>query len=181
MCFTVLSLTRRAGEKIKMGPLWDFDLSFGNVDYADSRYPEGFWIKYNPWMDRLFDDTQFVDKVKTRFAYFSDNQSLILDKIDAYAIQLNLAQQQNQAKWGTIGTYVWPNPVVFDTYSKEISHMKAWYRQRMTWLNSEIKTLVLCSNFITSYPNLQPSKMCVFQPIWAKDQKKKQKKERNSF
>ena len=35
------------GEKIKMGPLWDFDLAFGNVDYADSRYVEGFWIKNN--------------------------------------------------------------------------------------------------------------------------------------
>ena len=24
------------GQKIKMGPLWDFDLAFGNTDYADT-------------------------------------------------------------------------------------------------------------------------------------------------
>jgi hypothetical protein len=39
------------GEKINMGPLWDFDLSFGNVDYAGNEFPfpEGFWIISNPW------------------------------------------------------------------------------------------------------------------------------------
>ena len=26
------------GEKIKMGPLWDFDLGFGNVDYSDPEH-----------------------------------------------------------------------------------------------------------------------------------------------
>jgi spore coat protein CotH len=129
------------GEKIKMGPLWDFDLSFGNVDYADSRYFEGFWVKDHAWFSRLFSDAVFVEKVKTRFAYFKDNQQLILDKIDAYAVKLNLAQQENNAKWQTLGRYVWPNPVWFDTYSEEITHMKAWYRQRMTWLDEGFNSL----------------------------------------
>jgi len=129
------------GEKIKMGPLWDFDLSFGNVDYADSRYSEGYWVKDNPWIARLFTDSVFVDKVKTRFAYFKDNQDLIMDKIDAYAVKLNLAQQENDAKWQTLGKYVWPNPVWFDSYSEEITHMKTWYRQRMTWLDDALNKL----------------------------------------
>ena len=29
----------RPGDKIYMGPIWDFDLGFGNVDYADATYP----------------------------------------------------------------------------------------------------------------------------------------------
>lgn len=129
------------GEKIKMGPLWDFDLSFGNVNYADSRYSEGFWIKDNPWMARLFEDNVFVDKVKTRFAHFKENQDLIIEKIDAYAVKLNLAQQENDGKWQTLGKYVWPNPVWFDTYSEEITQLKAWYRRRMTWLDEAINKL----------------------------------------
>jgi hypothetical protein len=130
-----------AGEKIKMGPLWDFDLSFGNVNYADSRYPEGFWVKDNPWIARLFEDDAFVDKVKTRFAYFKDNQDLLLDKIDAYAVKLNLAQKENDGKWQTLGKYVWPNPIWFDSYSEEITQLKAWYRQRMTWLDAALNNL----------------------------------------
>jgi hypothetical protein len=141
MFFSSIYFNVKPGEKINMGPLWDFDLSFGNVDYADSQFAEGFWVKDNPWYTRLFDDRAFVEKVKTRFAYFKDNQELILDKIDAYAVKLNLAQQENDAKWNTLGRYVWPNPVVYDTYGEEITHLKAWYNQRMTWLEEALNNL----------------------------------------
>jgi spore coat protein CotH len=129
------------GEKIKMGPLWDFDLSFGNVRYSDPEYSYGFWIKDNPWFSRLFVDNVFVDKVKARFIYFKNNQNAIMDKIDAYAIKLNVAQQENDDKWKTLGKYVWPNPVAFDTYNEEVTHLKTWYSQRMTWLDGALKDL----------------------------------------
>ena len=141
MFFSSMFLNVMPGEKIKMGPLWDFDLSFGNVDYADSRYAEGWWVKYHPWYERLFQDPAFVEKVKTRFTYFRSNQDFILNKIDTYAEQLKWAQQENNDKWQTIGQYVWPNPVVFDTYQEEVGHMKDWYVNRMNWLDSALDSL----------------------------------------
>jgi len=133
----------KVGEKIKMGPLWDFDLSFGNVDYAgdDFPLPEGFWVKDNTWIARMFTDPVFVEKVKTRFAYFKANQNLILEKIDDYADKLNLAQQENDDKWETLGIYVWPNPIWYNTYSEEITHLKTWYSKRMTWLEGALNDL----------------------------------------
>ena len=141
MFFSSMFLNVMPGEKIKMGPLWDFDLSFGNVDYADSRYAEGWWVKYHPWYERLFQDPAFVEEVKVRFAFFKGNQDFILNKIDAYAEQLQWAQQENNDKWQTIGQYVWPNPVVFDTYQEEVDHMKEWYVNRMNWLDSALDSL----------------------------------------
>jgi len=123
------------GEKIKMGPLWDFDLAFGNTDYADSQYYEGWWVKENPWYERLFQDPAFVQMVKDRFVFFKDNEDLIIEKIDAYAEKLKWAQAENDNKWETIGAYVWPNPVVFDTYQEEVDYLKAWYLNRMDWLD----------------------------------------------
>jgi len=134
--FSSIYLNLLPGEKIKMGPLWDFDLSFGNVDYADSRYAEGFWVKQHVWYTRLFQDPVFIDKIKTRFAYFKQNQQFILDKIDSAAQRLQWAQQENDDKWHTLGTYVWPNPEVFDTYSEEVEHLKSWYKARMDWLDT---------------------------------------------
>ena len=139
--FSSMFLNVLPGEKIKMGPLWDFDLSFGNVDYADSRYAEGWWVKYHPWYGRLFQDPDFVDRVKVRFAYFKDNQDFILEKIDTYAQQLQWAQQENDNKWQTLGIYIWPNPVIFDTYQEEVNHLKAWYVDRMTWLDNALTDL----------------------------------------
>ena len=139
--FSSMFLNVLPGEKIKMGPLWDFDLSFGNVDYADSRYAEGWWVKYHPWYERLFEYPDFVAKVKFRFAYFKDNEDFILDKIDTYAQQLQWAQQENDGKWQTLGMYVWPNPVYFETYQEEVDHMKSWYISRMNWLDDAYKSL----------------------------------------
>jgi len=125
------------GNKIKMGPLWDFDLSYGNVDYANSQYTNGFWIKENPWYKRLFEDPAFESEVKERFMYFYNNTNVILDKIDEYAKQLERAQGKNYEKWPTLGTYVWPNPVYFDTHAEEVSHLKDWVTKRMEWLHIE--------------------------------------------
>ena len=141
MFFSSIFLNVMPGEKIKMGPLWDFDLSFGNVDYADSRYPEGWWVKYNPWYERLFEDPAFVEEVRNRFEYFNNNRDYILNKIDTYAEKLKWAQEENDDKWQTIGVYVWPNPVIFDTYQEEVDHMKAWYETRMDWLESALDDL----------------------------------------
>ena len=141
MFFSSIYLNVIPGEQIKMGPLWDFDLAFGNVDYADSRYPEGWWVKYNPWYERLFQDPYFVTKIKERFEYFNNNQDLIINKIDSYSEQLKWAQEENDDKWQTMGVFVWPNPVVFDTYQEEVDNMKSWYSTRMSWLESAIDDL----------------------------------------
>jgi len=79
--------------------------------------------------------------VQDRFAYFRDNQATMLEKIDTYATQLKWAQQENNDKWQTIGSYVWPNPVVYDTYQEEVDHMKDWYVQRMNWLDGALGDL----------------------------------------
>lgn len=129
------------GEKIKMGPLWDFDLSFGNVDYADPEFPVGFWIKQNPWYERLFQDPNFVRLVQERFTYFNNNRAYLLAKIDEYADKLRYAQAENDAKWQTIGIYVWPNPVVLDSYEAEVGRLKSWFNQRMDWLETALNQL----------------------------------------
>ena len=139
--FSSIFLNVIPGEKIKMGPLWDFDLAFGNVDYSECEDPTGFWVKDHKWYSRLFEDETFVDKVKIRFAYFMDNKEFILDKMDFYAEQLKWSQQENDIIWNTLGVYVWPNPVVYNTYDEEVSHLKNWYSQRMDWLQGAYNNL----------------------------------------
>ena len=129
------------GEKIKMGPLWDHDLAFGNVNYEVTQYSDGWWVKDNPWISRLLDDPAFVSKVRTKFDYYRDNEQFILDKIDFHAEKLQWAQQENDNRWQTIGVGVWPNPVVFDTYQEEVDHLKQWYQTRMNWLDTAIDSL----------------------------------------
>ncbi|MGB5322524.1 CotH kinase family protein, partial [Lutimonas sp.] len=129
------------GEKIKMGPLWDFDLAFGNVDYSESEYPTGVWVKDHAWYARLFEDEVFVEKVKDRFLYFKENENFILEKMDYYADLLEYSQYENDQKWDLFGRYVWPNPVVYDTHQAEVDHLKTWFKERMNWLDAAYKEL----------------------------------------
>lgn len=139
--FSSIFLNVMPGEKIKMGPLWDFDLAFGNVNYSDATNPTGFWIKDHKWYARLFQDPVFVNKVKSRFSYFKNNQNFILNKMDFYANYLKYAQDENDAKWNVLGNYVWPNPVVYNTYQEEVNHLKNWYTERMNWLSTAYNSL----------------------------------------
>lgn len=139
--YSSIFLNVMPGEKIKMGPLWDFDLSFGNTDYADTRYYEGWWVRFNPWYERLFQDPAFTQMVKDRFVYFKNNEDLIIQKIDMYAEKLKWAQAENDNRWQTLGVYVWPNPVVYDTYEEEVDHLKNWYLARMQWLEEAFDDL----------------------------------------
>ena len=139
--YSSIFLNVMPGGKIKMGPLWDFDLSFGNTDYADTRYYEGWWVRFNPWYERLFQDPAFTQLVKDRFIYFKNNEDLIIQKIDMYAEKLKWAQAENDNRWQTLGVYVWPNPVVYDTYEEEVEHLKNWYLARMQWLEEAFDDL----------------------------------------
>lgn len=129
------------GEKIRMGPIWDFDLGFGNVDYADATFPEGWWVRWNSWIARMLEDPYFAARVKERYALMDSQRPEIKAAIYAWAEQLNLSQAENDSIWQTLGNYVWPNPVVYDTYEEEVEHLVTWLDTRMDWLAESVETL----------------------------------------
>jgi hypothetical protein len=135
--YSSIYFTYVPGEKIKMGPIWDFDLSYGNVDYADAEFTEGFWIKYNPWINKMFEDPYFENLVRERFSFFYQNLNNFNNTIDDFSSYLSVSQDYNYDIWQTLGTYVWPNPVWFDTHQEEVSYVKQWLSARMNWLNQE--------------------------------------------
>jgi len=141
MWYSSIFLHYIPGQKIKMGPIWDFDLAFGNVDYADSRYSEGWWVRWNAWIDRLLADPAFANRVKQRFAYFKTQEPYLLSQIDQWAQMLDYSQAENDDLWGTLGTYVWPNPVVYDTYDEEVEHLKNWLQERLAWMELAVAQL----------------------------------------
>lgn len=54
--------------KLHFGPLWDYDLSFGNINYNDCDKTDGFYIQVRGvWFARLFTDPAFCKKVKDRW------------------------------------------------------------------------------------------------------------------
>lgn len=129
------------GGKIKMGPLWDFDIAFGNVNYNGNDNPEGFWIKDVAWFRRLFEDPNFVKAVKERFNYFYEERENIYSQINSNATYLKYAVVENNNKWGTFYTYTWPNNTIWGSYENEVQSMKIWLEKRFQWLNKQYASM----------------------------------------
>jgi len=154
------------GGKLHMGPLWDFNLAFGNVDYlANAQFAPG-WMwndQYRMfWFRRMMQDPTFAAQMKCRWtelrASFLTNDYFI-NKIDSIATVLDAAQQRNYVRWPILGTYVWPNQYVGATYADELNFLKTWILQRLAWMdtnmpgNCSLVTAVNPESGIRIFPN----------------------------
>lgn len=129
------------GGKLKMGPVWDYDISLGNINYNGNETTDGFWIKNATWYSRLFEDPNFVTKVKSRFNHFYNNRDTFQEQINSNSLYLNQSQDRNFYKWPILGTYIWPNNVYFSTYDEEVIYLKEWLDERLEWLNDNLNEL----------------------------------------
>ena len=126
---------KRSG-KIHMGPIWDFDLAFGNTDYWE-RGPYNFWIKKSDWIIRMFKDPAFVARVKERYDYFYSRKTDIMREIDETAVYLKGSIEENENRWGTLYEYVLPNYEIWGSYQNEVQSVKQWLNLRMDWLKEQ--------------------------------------------
>lgn len=138
--FSSCYMNLKRGDKLKMGPLWDFDLSMGNYFQEDgdpdSNNPEGFKIKNVEWYQRMFTDPEFVALVKQRFSVYYNSQEKIYSQID----QIEAATRD--AYKGEID--LWRPSHSTDPYEyrkARIDYLKNWLKQRFEWLKTAYDNL----------------------------------------
>tara|TARA_R110002111_G_scaffold26293_2_gene57027 strand:- start:3565 stop:4926 length:1362 start_codon:yes stop_codon:yes gene_type:complete len=150
-------LTKDKNEKLKMGPIWDFNLAFGNANYCNGGDTNVWAYRFNErcsndlwqipfWWDRLLTDPVFVSQLQARWIELRANtfsNNYIITKIDEYLELLNESQAitKNFQLWPVLNEYIWPNNFVGNTFEEEISYLKNWIEQRLTWLDTEIANL----------------------------------------
>ncbi|NKB68872.1 MAG: T9SS type A sorting domain-containing protein [Candidatus Latescibacteria bacterium] len=140
--------------KLTMGPVWDFNLALGNVNYnvnpslelqrpsyhglqignGATWFSVPFWF----WWRRLFQDHDFIATLDQRWQTHRQ-ESLQWARIDAHidslAQTLQEAQERNFERWPTLGEYVWPNDFIGQTHAEEIAYLKEWLQGRLAWLD----------------------------------------------
>jgi hypothetical protein len=125
--------------KLKMGPLWDFDIGLGNVDYNGNENPTGLYIASAPWFVPLLKDPVFVAQVKERFAYFKSRKSDILNNINSGAEYLKYSMIENNNRWKTLYIYTWPNYAIWGAYNNEVQYLKSWLDARFEWMEQQAR------------------------------------------
>lgn len=136
---TYMNLQR--GGKLKMGPIWDFDIAFGNVKEKETTamLPEGLMLSWSTWYTRLMQDPAFVSKLRERYKYFYRHKEDFISYINSDAQYLRYAAQENQKRWGTFYHYSYKQYDIWGSYQNEAQSLKEWLNERMEWLKKSFK------------------------------------------
>jgi hypothetical protein len=160
------------GGKLKAGPIWDFNIAWGNASYNNGNNPSGWAFQettnmnFTPfWWWKFMTDTVFMNELRCRYQNFRTNVlnvGTINSFIDSMAVYLDEAQQRNFARWPIMGTVIYPNPSPPPSdYAGEIGSLKYWVQARMNWLDSQLYGNCVVGidehngsqNLISVYPN----------------------------
>jgi hypothetical protein len=144
------------GGLLTLGPVWDFNLSFGNANYYDGESIENWNLEtlikatksdFSPpfWMEIIWKNAAFRSKFAERWKELRAatlHTDTLLTYIDALADTLNEAQERNFTIWPILEQYVWPNFFIGGTWEEEIEYLKEWVRKRVEWIDQNIDYLV---------------------------------------
>jgi hypothetical protein len=145
-------INKDRNSKLKMEPIWDWDLSWGNANYADGGHTNGWYYSSDDiWLGKLRTDPDFYQKIIDRWGALRlgvFNATNLLTRVDQLTNQLWEAQARDFKRWPRLGTYVWPNPngaaggwdvdyVTPTTYSGIIAQFKKFVRGRYLWVDQQ--------------------------------------------
>lgn len=157
------------GGRLHAGPLWDFDLCYGNEDYTDFNLITDTWLypKFQEvygrrmhWWARMMDDFSYRASFAARWKELRKgpfSTDSIMSYMDNTILFLGEAVDRNFERWPIIGEYVWPNYFVGNSYEEEVGYLKDWITRRVNWMDANIMVTETASggsaNDILVFPN----------------------------
>ena len=142
--------------KLFAGPIWDFNLTFGDawiqdeinvstdwqVDYSEIHSSDPFKVPF--WWSKLSRDTDFINKV--RFRWFELRETLfsydsLFTQIDKQVDYIAESIVRNFERWPGVLTI---------PYDQEILRIKGWIIRRLNWIDNNIDKLNSINNISTN-------------------------------
>ncbi len=169
------------GGKLCAGPVWDYNFSFGNIDYYDTWLIEGWQLRYFSdneefhqmdgfqmpfWWKLLFTDKAFTAQLSERWQQLRQN---VLDMDNIYAFIDQITDTTAEARIRNFE--IWPPPGSTDlgggwfpedlrssqinSYEDELIMTENWIRDRILWLDTNIPLLTsVAGNEFSGLPAL---------------------------
>ena len=114
---------------IRIGPVWDFDLAFGNHFSEHKNTPDSWIIKDAYWNFYIFKDSIMEQE---RVLYWTLNRDAFissLDRIDSIYSILYKPAKNNFKKWD----------ILTNSYKEVIEQFKIWILSRIDWIDKNIQ------------------------------------------
>jgi hypothetical protein len=160
--------------KLVAGPMWDFNLSYGNADYCDADLTTGWQYNFDEicdfstsipfWWEKLLESTSYRNGLRCRWEELrqgplhTDSVNFFIDSIANY---IEDARIRNFTKWPIIGVYVNWNGFVGSTYQEDLDYLKNYIQQRTLWTDNNLSGIcdlsVTMNHFTPEYHKLWPN------------------------
>ena len=155
--------------KLYWGPLWDFDyVAWGDLDYNDPPFVEGFDISAAPWLERLLTNKDFNQSFCSRWTVLKgllEQATCEGGKLDQWYEQLAPSRYYETEKLGVYGEYSWdgvgtvgeewaiddpqndatpsddPQSDEVRSYKDEECQLINWITQRIEWVEANFTQL----------------------------------------
>jgi hypothetical protein len=161
--------------RLTMGPIWDYNLAFGNADYYAGWDPMGWqmdadlgedYFQIPFWWYRIWDDETFRNAFNQRWQELRQtvfSEEYIMNMIDSTIAVIADAQVRNFQRWPILDEYVWPNAYVGGSYENEIEYLTDWITARLNWMDEQTMSADDDPQIILSY-RLEPAYPNPFNP-----------------
>ena len=144
------------GAKLRMGPVWDFDLSSTTVDRGKGESSAPGWITeleyfgdtwQTPfWWKALLQDESFVREVIARWCALRRSVlhvPALFGTIDDWAALLDEAQARNYERWpDALTNRLGSEPVAYPSFAGEVEEFKTFLDERIRWIDEHIYELL---------------------------------------
>jgi hypothetical protein len=128
---------------MRFGPLWDFDISFGNESYKKNRGADGWYIVRYKWFSRIFNNREVRPKALDYWFYHRDTFRALIDSVPLYASNISRALKNEYKRWPIMeNTENWALKEPFKDYDEALDSMVAWMKTRYKWINNELSKSV---------------------------------------
>ncbi|MBQ4108677.1 MAG: CotH kinase family protein [Clostridia bacterium] len=132
---------KEASGKLYCGPMWDFDMSIGNVNHKGGgafQSTETLWTKEkNPWFNALLEFDQFKELVYEELIKAEPIIKAKLAECYDYAYAHDDAYKKNFQTWRVIGINTWTNPyyiVQISTWEGHVEYTREYLHDSLAYL-----------------------------------------------
>lgn len=124
---------------MRFGPLWDFDLAFGNASREKNQPAEDWYIRNYRLYGNVFRSDWVVNEAKAYWVEHRDIFRALVDSVPLYESIIRKAIKNEYQRWPVISnTENWALKDPYDSYEEGVQVMVEWMRKRFDWIDQNL-------------------------------------------
>ena len=133
-------LTWRQNSPVQFGPVWDFDMGYGNSNSKSALSPEDWYIRPSPWNRDIIADSVVMERVENFWLEKHQVFEQVSDTLLHYSEKLSLAAKNEFTRWPTLSENInWANGKAFHSYGEAVDNLNDWIKKRIAWIDNNLK------------------------------------------